>query len=672
MRLWNVPEVAPSPKHSPKPPGVTPLSSVTGSAKPIVRGQYGRRLALHVDGLRLRSQNWAVDHAPELDPFTANRITVVRGASGVRYGPDAIGGAVLVEPPTLWATPGVTGEAHLLTLAGQGGSAAGRVQITPWSVPGLSAFVEGSVKRLASPSTPDYALDNTATSEANFGASIGFHRGPGRHQLSYRRHTAQLGVCSCLRIESLDDFFASVARAAPINSELYESRLEIARPYQSIVHHTVLARSSWQLAGATLTGRYGWQFDDREEFDVVRTAPGPQVDFRLFTHDAEVQLEHNPYHLNDHWHLRGSIGVLGTNQQHTFDSTQPRSLLPDYDSWTGGVYAIERLLGHDYEIEAGLRYDALTRQVRLRRGDFDRMVADGQISAEDCNSADPEFVPCRSTFHTLSASLGGLAQLTSRWSIKLDLSTVTRAPHPDEQYLNGKAPASPVFGLGDPSLGTETTYSASLTSAVVGDNISAEASVYANYIDDYMYTAPAFDGDGNLIAEPTIRGDVPVFSTRAVDATFYGVDGGLTYRPTSWLELAGQAAAVRARDRSNDTFLAFVPPDRLRGSVAYLFATSDNSDQFRLAVAGTAVAMQDRVDNDADLAPPPDGYFLLDAQMGWTTTLQQQRVTLAAHGTNLLNTRYRDYTSLLRYFADQPGTQVLLRLTVKFSSPTYN
>ena len=40
-------------------------------------------------------------------------------------------------------------------------------------------------------------------------------------------------------------------------------------------------------------------------------------------------------------------------------------------------------------------------------------------------------------------------------------------------------------------------------------------------------------------------------------------------------------------------------------------------------------------------------------------------VTLALQGTNLLNTRYRDYTSLLRYFADQPGIEIMLRLSVQ-------
>ena len=72
--------------------------------------------------------------------------------------------------------------------------------------------------------------------------------------------------------------------------------------------------------------------------------------------------------------------------------------------------------------------------------------------------------------------------------------------------------------------------------------------------------------------------------------------------------------------------------------------------------------------NNTPAAYTPDGYFLLDAEVGGQTPLGKQTLKYAVHGTNLLNARYRDYTSLLRYFADQPGLQIMLRLSVHFST----
>ena len=68
-----------------------------------------------------------------------------------------------------------------------------------------------------------------------------------------------------------------------------------------------------------------------------------------------------------------------------------------------------------------------------------------------------------------------------------------------------------------------------------------------------------------------------------------------------------------------------------------------------------------------DFAPPPAGYVLLGAAAGVEFLAPTGEVfRLSVVGTNLLNARYRDYTSLLRYFADEPGWGVQLRFSADF------
>ena len=76
--------------------------------------------------------------------------------------------------------------------------------------------------------------------------------------------------------------------------------------------------------------------------------------------------------------------------------------------------------------------------------------------------------------------------------------------------------------------------------------------------------APAIDAMGDPIFDVTIRGAFPRFVTRPVDAMFYGADGGIAVTPVPWLELGAQASLVRARNRTDDSYLVFVPPDRVR------------------------------------------------------------------------------------------------------------
>jgi len=644
-------------------PGVAQLGSSSGMAKPVVRGQFGRRLVLLVDGVRHRAQEWGLDHAPEVDPFAADRIQVVRGAAGVRYGPDAIGGAVVVDPPPLRRTPGVGGELHLIGFGnGVGASLAARLQAVTARVPGFAWQVDGSLRKLAAPSTPDYPLDNTGVDEWNAGATAGYRRGDAEYLASYRHYQAQLGVCTCLQIDNLEDFYAQLERGEPNGVERYDSDFAIERPFQAVAHELAIARGTWRRDGlGKLTATYAFQHDHRAEYDVVRDATtGPQYDFFLATHDLDVAAEQRPIHLSDHLHLEGSAGLLGMIQRHDYGGL---TLVPDHQAWSAGAYAIERLVGHDFELEAGVRIDTLSRRASIVRRDFLRLVRSGQLDEDACGDADGDEVECASSFHTVSASLGALRQLTHAWAIKADLSTASRPPNPDEQYLNGASPTFPVLGLGKPDLGAETTYAASATTTFRGDRVAAEASVFASYLDDYIYFAPALDADGEPVFDVTIRGTFPRFVTRPVDAVFYGADGGITVTPTPALALEAQLSLVRARNVDDDTYLVFVPADRARAGITYTFSRLFG------AVSGTYVARQARFDRDADLAPPPPGSFVLDAAIGAETRVRDQRLKVALEGTNLLDARYRDYTSLLRYFADQPGLQVLLRLSLQFEAP---
>jgi len=360
--------------------------------------------------------------------------------------------------------------------------------------------------------------------------------------------------------------------------------------------------------------------------------------------------------------------VVATVQHHRYRGLP---LVPGHESLAVGAYAIERLIGHDLELEVGARYDVLTRTANLERQDFLRMVRNDQLAPDACGGAAGDPVRCTSRFHTFSTSLGALARLTESTSVKLELSTTSRPPSPDEQYLNGTSPTLPVFGLGAPALDPETTYAGSLTGAVKTASLAAEASAYASRVADYIYFAPALGPDGTPIFDVLIRGTFPRFATRATDATFWGADGGVEWTPVRALTVAAQASLVRGRDERTGGYLAFVPADRVRGTITARAPDGWGLHDTFVSVTGTFVAEQTRFDPRADLAPPPDAYVLVGAEAGTKVrTGDHHIIQIALSGTNLSNARYRDYTSLVRYFADEPGWQVLARLSFHLSPPS--
>jgi iron complex outermembrane receptor protein len=648
-------------------PGVSALRAATGVAKPIIRGQFGRRLLLLVDDVRHRAQEWGLEHAPEVDPFSADRIRVVRGAGGVRYGADAIGGVVLVDPPEPRREPGYNGEVHLIGASnGRGGTVAARLQSVLASLPQLSTQVEGSVKRLAAATTPDYALQNTGALEWNAAVAAVYRAHQAEYKLSYSHYAAQLGVCACLKVHNPDDFFSQAKAGRPIGADEFTSHFAIDRPYQKVAHDFALARGRWELDAGSLTSTLSFQHDHREEYEVVRNAAdaGAQYRFRLFTGEADTELEHDPIHLNEHWHLRGAVGVTAVGQVHDYGGLH---LIPDYSSIAAGAYAMERLVGHTVEVEVGARYDYLYRTASIETIDYQRLVRSGQLAMDACGSMIAP-AKCTSRYRTFATTVGAAWRFAEPWSVKGELSIAQRAPNPDEQYLNGAAPTFPVLGLGKPDIGAETAYSSSLTLDYTADWLKGEASVFANQIDDYIYFAPAIGDDGLPIVDTTIRGAFPRFVTRPIDARFWGADGGIDIAPIPQLELGAQASLVRAKNVADGSYLVFVPADHYRGSLTVHAPAVGGFTDISAAATGTYVARQTRSDPAADFIPPPAAYFLLGAELSAETHIADQRVHVALQGTNLTNARYRDYTSLMRYFADGPGWQVWFRTSVFFDS----
>jgi iron complex outermembrane receptor protein len=112
----------------------------------------------------------------------------------------------------------------------------------------------------------------------------------------------------------------------------------------------------------------------------------------------------------------------------------------------------------------------------------------------------------------------------------------------------------------------------------------------------------------------------------------------------------------------------FVPADHYRASLTVHAPDLGGLHDSFATVSGLYVARQDRYDPRADFVAPPPAYVLLDAELGTETTIAQQAVRFALQGSNLTNSRYRDYTSLNRYFADEPGWQVWLRMSLFFDS----
>jgi iron complex outermembrane receptor protein len=164
--------------------------------------------------------------------------------------------------------------------------------------------------------------------------------------------------------------------------------------------------------------------------------------------------------------------------------------------------------------------------------------------------------------------------------------------------------------------------------------------------------------DGIARYATTVRGVFPIFSYQQVDARFQGIDFQTSYTVNAHWSIQQKTSLVRAFDTRNKTYLVGIPADRFDYTVRYGFIKNN------AYVSGgvTQVSTQTRVAAGTDYSEPPAGYFLVNLNAG----MNMGKVEIGLRVTNALNTAYRDYLNRFRYYADDQGRNISLKVGYKF------
>jgi iron complex outermembrane receptor protein len=625
-------------------PGVSSLNTGATISKPVIQGLHSNRILILNNGVRQEGQQWGSEHAPEVDPFTAQEATVIKGAGSVRYGSDALGGVILLKPAAIRSAAGLGGEINLQGMGnGRGGAASGMLEFRPAGAKlPIAARIQGTLKRSGNLRTPDYFLHNTGVLERNFSWTLRTDRPNWESEVYYSRFYTQLGILRDAHIGNLSDLKEAIERGRPLQDGAFSYQL--ARPQQRALHELVRWRTKMRVGESSyLEWQLSRQFNRRQEYDAHRrfnalpaALDEPQIALEITTHRIEADLEH-------HWmkHLSGHIGVNAMAQRNTTDRG---ALLPDYENSAVGAYWIERWKNYPQplELELGLRYDLQ----RLSAGPFERDTS----------------IKIRS-FRNISGSLGAVYALSARARLRAHSGLAWRAPHVSELYSSGVHHGSASYEQGNPYLGPERAWNNSLTLewASEEDRHTLFLSVFYNRIDDYIYLQP--------MAAPvlTIRGAFPGFAYAQADARLRGFDARYALHPGARWMAEVQASVVQGWNRARKEYLVFMPPVQLRYHLRYsLNLEAKPCPERFLQISAVQALQQSWAPEGQDYAAPPAGYMRIDAEAAYSLHLGRQHIELGLSVINLLNAEYREYLNRLRYFAAEPGRNVLLRIRLPF------
>ncbi len=651
--------------------GVSSLSTGQNIVKPMIHGLHSNRVLIINNGIRHEFQNWGAEHAPEIDPSMADNIEVLKGAASVRYGPEALGGVVLINPPELDLYTDLSGDIGVKTASnGRAFNVNGQLQ-KGWRR--FSLMGNGSYYNQGDLRAPDYHLRNTGRNEYSIGLGGLYHIGSTDFETYYSHFEQDLGILRGSITGSLEDLALAIENEPPAYSGNFERSMD--NPRQQVSHDLLKLKGKIGTSAQSININFAYQANKRKEFDVRRGTNNdvPSIDLILKTQTLDADWEHPDLGL-----LNGTIGVQSQIQQNRNQpGTNTTTFIPNYNSFQIGIFAIEKITIGSTTYEAGLRYDHLYQSIAGREPDNEVFLD-------------------KLYFQNITATVGLTKKLSGSGTIHTNIGSAWRPPNISELYSFGKHSASIEYGMWryardeqnnvvipEKVLTQETRpvnsemgikWTGSLEQRT--DKYDTEITAFVNYIQDYIYAKPA--GITN-----SVRGAFPFYAYDQDNALLWGLDVTGTLKHNDWISSTFKGSYLWARDVTNNDFFVEMPPPEISYiGTADLFKQKFSHSQFTVVFqyvfrqnrAPRVISVEDLIeaeknglnifaqdDSNFDILAAPDGYLITNLEwnaskgpVGWSVKIR-----------NLFNTRYRIYTDRLRYFADEPGINLQLGISYR-------
>ncbi len=622
-----------------KKPGIRSASFGAAVGRPVIRGLSGPRVKTTEDRIdSLDVSITSTDHLVTVEPFIAEQISVLKGASTLLYGSGAIGGVVDTETgriPTKLNEEPVSGRAEV-RLGDNGDSEVGAARIDGNIGESLAWHLDGFTKQ-----ADDYEIPGLA--ESRF--QIALEEAEGGEEEEGEEEAEGIVEGSRYDISGIAGGLSFVGESGHLGFSISSTEAEYGlvggHGHEEEEEHGEeehdeeeegeeapgmldLEQTRFDLSGELLNPFAGVEslsvrlgVNDYEHTEIEGNGEvGTMFDNDAW--EAQVQLKHEP--------IGGFSGVFGLQLgDREFSAIGEEAFVPPAETQSVGAYWVGERNFESFSLEVG---------ARLENSDTEAVAS--PLPARD--------------FDTLSASVGFVipANESLRWSVLLDYAE--RAPSIEELYSNGPHLATNTFEIGDVTLDEEASINFSVGFAYETENFDIHASIYRNDFSDFIFQS----------ATGEIEDELPVLVYRQADADFTGLDLEMGVHLSNLgdgdLDLRLTYDTVKA-DLAGGENLPRIPADRLGAELRW----SNENWRAKLGVA--------RVGSQSDIAPfelPTDGYDDVNLPLERSFNLGDAELVAFLSGSNLTDDVQRAHTSFVKDFVPAPGRRVEAGLRINF------
>ncbi|MDG1438648.1 MAG: TonB-dependent receptor, partial [Emcibacteraceae bacterium] len=615
-------------------PGVSSTFFGPGASRPIIRGLGGDRIRVLINGIgSIDAASTSPDHAVAGDPLTAERVEVMRGASTLLYGSNAVGGVVNIidnRIPTYIPENGVSGKARL-SVDSVSNDRSGGGTINAAVTDNIVIHLDGYYRR-----TGNYSIPGYAESALFRAAEEAEHAEEGLDELE-EEHEEAIGT---VENSDVDNKGGSIGLGWIGENFNFGASFNINDSDYGVPGH-----------GHEEEEGHEDEEEHEEEEEVVRiNLDQKRFDLKgdvfkefLFFEEARLRFGYADYkHIeleggatgttftNKGWegrfelvqqqigNLHGSIGIQLRDRE--FSAIGEEAFVAPNDTFQWGIFAVEEIEIEPVTFEIGGRFDRQTTE----------------------NTA----INVKRSFNNFSFSAGAAIHPTETDLIGISLSRSERSPTPEELFSFGPHLATSAFEVGNINLDTEKAVSAELTVKRDLGRFSGSFNLYHTWYQDFIFeseTGEEMDG-------------LAVLEFSAKDAKFYGAELEVDYALIEqeaykvMLSLSGDFVHARFNDGN---VIPRIPAASATAGIEYQSEFFD--------VGGDITYVGSKTKTAAGILPTDD-YTSIDLSLTWRPFANDRDLNVILQAQNITNAERRQHSSFLKDLIPMPGRNFRLSL----------
>ena len=596
-------------------PGVNTIGSGLGIQKIVIRGLSGMRVVSYLNGMKIENQQWANDHSLGFTDLGLSSIELIKGASSLMYGGEAVGGLVYFKDSPFLESESPSG--FVATKFDYSHFLFGNQFGFKWSKNNFFVNLFGQYDIATDYRLPNNTyLFNSRFRNKALKLSIAKRTKNSQNIFRYQLNIDEVGIPGHVHGDLSSVNIDDLASSELIFSEDFQA----IRPVQFINNHLFTLENIFFNKNTKYTFFLGHFINHMQEYEKW-TIPGFDMTLSNSIFRTNLKKFIGDMTLN----LGGSVAYL-ENKNNTLDF-----LIPNANSKDLGIYSIL-----DYD-KKGLGFNIGSR--------FDYKNIQSSVMNFD------------NSFSSFSSSVGLFLKKKNHTS-RLTYSSSFRSPHFSELFSNGLHHGTMRFEIGNLDLVNEKSYQFDFKHQWSSNHFGFVVNPFFQYINDFISINPT-----NEFYNNTYR----IYNyDQFKDVILYGFEANVHYHPHILhnLHFEQSYSFLKSRNLDKNNYLALTPADKIKSTINFNFEEYNILKLHSVSLYHLYVFNQDDV---AQFETTSDSYNLVNFELIFKPF---NNLTFVAGVKNLLNEEYVPHLSRIKEVGSgipEPGRSFNLSLKYDFN-----